>query len=78
VAGQSYVEISPADAGKAGVADGTFVRLTSAAGSVSLPAQLSASVQAGALFVPAHFRESQAGLLLKGSASTVAVKLEKG
>jgi predicted molibdopterin-dependent oxidoreductase YjgC len=77
VAGQCYVEINPADAAKAGVVAGTCIRITSAAGSVSLPAQLSGSVQAGALFVPAHFRESQAGQLLKGSASTVAVKLEK-
>jgi predicted molibdopterin-dependent oxidoreductase YjgC len=77
VAGQCYVEINPADASKAGIAGGTFVRIASAVGSVSLPARLSDSVQAGALFVPAHFRESQAGLLLKGSASTVAVKLEK-
>ena len=78
MAGQSYVEINPADAAKVGIAAGTFVRVTSAAGSVSLPARLSAGIQAGALFVPAHFRESQAGLLLKGCASTVAVKLEKG
>lgn len=77
VVGQCYVEINPADADKAGVAAGTFVRLTSASGSVSLPARLSGGVPVGALFVPAHFRESQAGLLLKGSASSVAVKLEK-
>jgi hypothetical protein len=38
---------------------------------------MSDCVQGGALFVPAHFRESQAGLLLKGSSGTVAVKLEK-
>jgi len=77
VAGQCYVEISPADAAKAGIAGGAFVKITSAAGSVSLPARLSGSVQSGALFVPAHFRESQAGLLLKDSGTTVAVKLEK-
>ena len=78
VAGQCYVEISPADALQAGVSGGTFVRITSANGSVSLPARLSGNVQSGALFVPTHFRESQAGQLLKGSAGTVAVKLEKG
>ena len=77
VAGRCYVEINSADAAKAGIAAGTFVKISSAVGSVSLPAQLSGSVQAGALFVPAHFRESQAGLLLQGSANTVAVKLEK-
>jgi len=78
VAGQGYLEINPADAVKAGIADGAFVKVTSELGSASLPARLSAGVQPGALFVPAHFRESQAGLLLKGSAGTVAVKLEKG
>ena len=77
VAGQGYVAINPADAAKAGIAAGTFVKITSALGSISLPARLTDSIQAGALFVPAHFRESQAGLLLKGSAATVAVKLEK-
>jgi len=77
VAGQGYVAINPADATKAGIAAGTFVKVTSALGSISLPARLTDSIQAGALFVPAHFRESQAGLLLKGSASIVAVKLEK-
>jgi formate dehydrogenase alpha subunit len=77
VAGQCYVGISPADAAKAGIAAGTFVKITSELGSASLPAQLCGNVQAGALFVPSHFRESQAGLLMKGTASTVAVKLEK-
>jgi NADH-quinone oxidoreductase chain G len=77
VAGQCYVEINPVDAAKAGVAEGAFVKITSMLGSASLPARLSGSVQSGALFVPAHFRESQAGLLLKGSAGTVAVRLEK-
>ena len=77
VAGQGYVAINPADAAKAGIAADNFVKMTSAVGCISLPARLSGSVQAGALFVPAHFRESQAGLLLKGSAGSVAVKLEK-
>ena len=77
VAGQGYVAINPADAATAGIAAGAFARLTSAAGSVSLPARLTGSVQAGALFVPSHYRESQAGLLLKGAGNTVAVKLEK-
>jgi formate dehydrogenase alpha subunit len=77
VAGQAYVAINPADAVKAGITEGTFVKLTSALGSTSLPAQLTGSVQAGALFVTAHFRESQAGLLLKGAANSVSVRLEK-
>jgi formate dehydrogenase (NADP+) alpha subunit len=77
VAGQCYVEICSADAAKAGIVEGTIVKVSSAVGSASLSAQLSGNIQEGALFVPYHFRESQAGLLLQGSANTVAVKLEK-
>jgi formate dehydrogenase alpha subunit len=77
VAGQGYVAINPADAVKAGIAAGTFVKLTSAAGSTSLPARLTGNVQEGGLFVPSHFREPQVGLLLKGAANTAAVRLEK-
>jgi predicted molibdopterin-dependent oxidoreductase YjgC len=77
VVGQGYVTINPIDALKAGIAAGSAAKVSSSAGSVTLPAQLSDIVQAGALFVPSHFRESQAGLLLKGSANTIAVKLEK-
>jgi formate dehydrogenase alpha subunit len=77
VAGQGYVAINPADAAKTGIVDGTVVKVSSAFGAASLPVQLSGNIQTGALFVPSHFRESQAGLLLKGTANTVAVKLEK-
>jgi formate dehydrogenase alpha subunit len=77
VAGQGYVVVNPADAAKAGINGGSVVKISSSTGSVSLPAQLSGSVQPGALFVPSHFRESQPGLLLKGPANTVDVKLEK-
>ena len=77
VAGQGYVAVNPADAAKAVIAAGSMVKITSGVGSVVLPAQLSGCVQPGALFVPAHFRELQAGLLLKDSANTVTVKFEK-
>ena len=77
VAGQGYVTINPADAVKAGIAEGTIVKVTSSAGTASLPARMSDSVQVGALFVPSHFHESRGGLLLNGSANTVAVKFEK-
>ncbi|MEI6206116.1 MAG: molybdopterin-dependent oxidoreductase [Desulfuromonadales bacterium] len=77
VSGQGYVLVNPADAAKSGIVDGSVVRISSAVGSATLPARLSANVQAGALFVPSHFRESQASPLLRGPANTVAVKLEK-
>ena len=77
VAGQGYVAINPADASKAGIVGGAIVKISSEADTISLPARLSESLQAGALFAPSHFRESLAGLLLKGSANTVAVTLQK-
>jgi len=77
VAGQGYVAINPSDASKAGIDNGTIVRISTSVGSASLPAQLSSSIHVGSLFVPAHFRESQIGKLLKGAANTMAAKLEK-
>jgi formate dehydrogenase alpha subunit len=77
VAGQSYVAVNPADAANIGLVAGTAAKVTSEAGSATLPIQLSENVQTGALFVPSHFRESLTGLLLRGSANTIAVKLEK-
>jgi formate dehydrogenase alpha subunit len=77
VAGQGYVSINPADASKAGLDDGTIVKVSTPVGSVSLPLQISDSIHAGALFVPSHFRESHPGLLLTGAANTVAARVEK-
>jgi formate dehydrogenase alpha subunit len=78
VAGQCYVEISPADAAKAGIVNGAAVKLSSALGSVALTAKLSDSLQTGALFVPAHFRDAQLNLLQKNAGGQVAVTVEKG
>jgi predicted molibdopterin-dependent oxidoreductase YjgC len=78
VAGQCYVEINPADAAKAGIVNGASVRLSSALGSVALTAKLSDSLQTGALFVPAHFRDAQLNLLQKNAGGQVAVTVEKG
>lgn len=78
VVGQGYVLINPADASKAGVENGALVKVSSTTGSATLPAKFSGSVQTGTLFVPHHFRESQAvGLLLKDPCNRVVVKLEK-
>jgi formate dehydrogenase alpha subunit len=77
VAEHGYLEINPADAVKSSFAENILIRITSALGSTILSVRLSDRVQPGALFAPSHFRESQAGLLLKDSANTVAVKLEK-
>lgn len=77
VAGGSYLEIAAADAARLGIAGGDSVKLSSTAGSITLTAQLSQAVQAGALFAPSHFREAQPGQLIKDQVTTVAVKLER-
>jgi formate dehydrogenase alpha subunit len=77
VSEQGYVVINPADAAAAGITEGTTITVSSVVGSVTVPARLSNDVQPGALFVPAHFHETQAGLLLTGATNMVAVKLEK-
>jgi anaerobic selenocysteine-containing dehydrogenase len=74
---QGYAVINPADALKAGIADGATANISSPVGRVTVPARLSGDVQPGALFVPAHFHETQAGHLLTGAANVVAAKLEK-
>lgn len=67
VAGEACVELSSLDAASIGVKDGDTLTITSDAGSISLKARLSGQLQRGALFVPAHFRET-AVTTLTGSA----------
>ncbi|MBK5277202.1 MAG: molybdopterin-dependent oxidoreductase [Desulfuromonadales bacterium] len=78
VAGSCYAEICFVDAAKAGIAANDNVKLSSALGSIVLPAKLSDAQQPGSVFVPAHFREAQVNLLLKNAVGTVSVKVEKG
>ncbi|MBI2354385.1 MAG: molybdopterin-dependent oxidoreductase [Deltaproteobacteria bacterium] len=77
VAGEAYAEISGADAIRLGLGAGDSVRISSRLGSIMLPARISSALQAGMLFVPAHFREAQVNLLTRDAFGTVAVKLEK-
>lgn len=74
---QAYVEVSTGDAGKAGIACGDNVKISSAIGAVTLKAKVSNALQAGMLFVPSHFRESQMNLLMGNVRGAVSVKVEK-
>jgi formate dehydrogenase alpha subunit len=58
VAREAYLELTAVDAASIGVTDGDVVKITSDSGSVSLKARLSAQLQRGTLFVPAHFSEA--------------------
>ena len=78
VAGEAYVEISVQDAASVGVAAGDLLKITSDAGSISLKARLSEQLQAGALFVPAHFRDVAVTTLTGSASFPQYVSLAKG
>jgi formate dehydrogenase alpha subunit len=78
VAGEGYIEVSSVDAVKAGIASGENIKVSSAAGAITLKAVVSDALQAGLLFVPAHFREAQANLLTGNASGVLNVKIEKG
>jgi len=73
-----YIEISPEDAARLGIAAGGPVRVTSAAGTVTGPAKITSTVQPGLLFAPQHFPELNAMSLLTRSGNLVSVTAEKG
>jgi formate dehydrogenase major subunit len=60
---EARVFIGIEDAGRLGVADGDFVRVTSRRGSIELKAKLSHRETPGSCFIPFHFREAAANLL---------------
>jgi formate dehydrogenase alpha subunit len=60
---EARVEVSPADAALAGIADGQAVRVTSRRGSIVLRATVTEKTNSGAIFIPFHFAEAAANLL---------------
>jgi NADH-quinone oxidoreductase subunit G len=67
-----FVEIHPNNAGTAGVADGSDVRVTTAAGEATLPARVTEHVSEGSLFVPFDQAGFAANTLLQGRFSIAA------
>jgi NADH-quinone oxidoreductase subunit G len=67
-----FAEIHPADAARAGVADGAAVRLNTAAGEATLPARVTEHVAEGAVFVPFNQAGFAANALLQGRFSIAA------
>lgn len=78
VSPQGYIEIAAVDAGRLGIADGATVKVSSSSGSVTGTAKVSSRLQTGLLFAPQHFRDLNAGALLKRNDNLTGVKLEKG
>lgn len=77
VAGEAYIELSEGDAASIGVTGGDTLKITSDTGSVSLKARLSAQLQRGALFVPAHFSEAAINTLSASASFPQYVSLTK-
>jgi len=69
---ESLVEINPFDAEKLGIADGTFVAVTSRRGSVRARAQLTDRSPEGAVFMNFHFPEAAVNLLTNPALDPVA------
>ncbi len=70
VCGNGYVEISRADAAKLLIAEGDVVKLSSAAGTVSLQARISPRMQEGVVFAPYHFADTPVNLVWSGTSVT--------
>ncbi|MBM3123049.1 MAG: formate dehydrogenase subunit alpha, partial [Chloroflexi bacterium] len=60
---EAVAEIHPADAARAGVAEGQAVRVSSRRGSVVLRARLTTKSTLGVVFIAFHFKEAAANLL---------------
>lgn len=76
-AGEAYIELSAVDAASIGASAGDVLNITSDAGSVSLKARLSDKLLSGALFVPAHFRDSVVTTLADSSSFPQYVSISK-
>jgi len=80
VVSETFLEIGEQDARKLGVADNSYVRVSSRRGNVFLKAKISDTIPDGRVFVPLHFPHAKVNALTypasNGTAGTDAVKIE--
>jgi formate dehydrogenase alpha subunit len=62
-AGEAYVEINPADAGKLRLKSGDWIRVISRRGEIEIKARVTKKVPEGTVFVPMHYREAAANVI---------------
>jgi len=86
MAPESFVELSPGDAGKYGLSDGEIVKVTSRRGTIRARAKISRKASDGTVFIPFHYAEGAANELTNTAVDPVskipeykvcAVRLEK-
>ncbi len=63
IEGRSYVEISPADAAKYGIAKGGRVKIASRRGEIEVDARVTERVPEGVLYMPFHYADGPANVL---------------
>jgi formate dehydrogenase major subunit len=68
----SFVEISPATAGKLGIENGEMVTVTSRRGSISTQARVTKHIKDGVVFIPFHFAKGNANVLTNVALDPVA------
>ncbi len=59
----AFCELNPGDLARLGIADETFVRLSTRRNSIRVRVRASHKTQPGGVFIPFHFREASANLL---------------
>ena len=69
---EALIEVSPHDAGRAGITDGDMVRLTSRRGEIVAKAQVTSRVGDGLVFATFHFPDSAANFLTNPALDPVA------
>jgi formate dehydrogenase major subunit len=72
LAPESFVEISPGDAGRYGVGDGEMVKVQSRRGQVTVRVKLSEKAVDGTVFMPFHYAEGAANELTNTALDPVA------
>lgn len=77
VAATAWLALHPADAARAGIAEGDRVKVSSGANSLVLEARLSSGLQPGLLFAPSHFRTAPLSQLATDASLILPVRLEK-
>lgn len=69
---EAFVEISPGDAGKLGIADNEIIKVASRRGEIKVKAKITNRVEKGVVFIPFHFAEAAANVLTNPALDPVA------
>jgi predicted molibdopterin-dependent oxidoreductase YjgC len=72
IAPESFVEISPQDAEKYSLEDGTMAEISSRRGTIQVRVKISPKAVAGTVFIPFHYAEGAANKLTNAALDPVS------